>query len=76
MLVTINHISESKTHAILATEIQFGKITQVVSGWAKLDCTEPGLELKSTFDVPAKTVTVDKRVDRKTGETWEWLVFA
>jgi hypothetical protein len=70
----INHISESKTHAILATEVKFGKITQTVSGWAKVDCTE--LELKSTFDVPAETVTVDKRVDRNTGETWEWLVFA
>ena len=70
----INYISESKTHAILATEVKFGKIMQTVSGWAKLDCTD--LELKSTFDVPADTVAVDKRVDRETGETWEWLVFA
>ena len=76
MLVKINYISESKTHAILAIEVKFGKITQTVSGWAKLDCTEPELELKSTFDVPAETVTVDKRVDRETGETWDWLVFA
>ena len=74
MKAKINYISESKTHAILATEVKFGKIMQTVSGWAKLDCTD--LELKSTFDVPADTVAVDKRVDRETGETWEWLVFA
>ena len=70
----INYISESKTHSILATEVKFGKIMQTVSGWAKLDCTD--LELKSTFDVPANSVAVDKRVDRETGDTWEWLVFA
>ena len=70
----INHISESKTHAILATEVKFGKIMQTVSGWAKIDCAK--LELKSTFDVPATSVVVDKRVDRETGDTWDWLVFA
>ena len=74
MLVKIMHISESKTHAILSTEVEFGDVIQTVSGWAKIKCGDS--ELKSTFDVPAKTVTVDKRVDRLTGETWEWLVFA
>ena len=74
MLVKIMHISESKTHAILSAEVEFGDVIQTVSGWAKIKHKDP--VVKSTFDVPAKTVTVDKRVDRVTGETWEWLVFA
>ena len=70
----INYVSESKTHAILSTEVEFGDIIQTVSGWAKIKHKDP--VVKSTFDVPAESVTVDKRVDRETGETWDWLVFA
>lgn len=74
MKAKINYISVSQTHAILSIETKIGPITQMVSGWARLDCTER--ELKSELEIPATSVAVDKRVDRETGETWEWLVFA